>query len=181
MDVFALITKRLILRHFTLDDAVVALELLNEPSFKNAIGDRGVRTLTDARAYLQKGPLDSYLTHGYGVYLTMDKEDKTPVGMCGLFKRENLEQPDLGFAFFARACGKGYGREAAEAVINYAKDALRLPLLSAVTSSANSRSIGVIEKLGFVYKHPYCLPDDDREMNYYELGLNCDENGAAVT
>jgi RimJ/RimL family protein N-acetyltransferase len=166
---FSLTTERLVLRRFTLGDAAVVLELLNEPSFKEFIGDRGVRTIEDARNYLKKGPLKSYASYGYGVYLTMDKCDKMPVGMCGLFKRDDLEQPDLGFAFFARACGKGYATESSRAIIDHARDTLGLPLLAAMVNPANERSVALIEKLGFRYKHPYRMPDGEVDLSYYEL------------
>jgi ribosomal-protein-alanine N-acetyltransferase len=169
MAIFAIITERLILRRFTLGDAAVVLELLNEPSFKEFIGDRGVRTIADARTYLKNGPLESYASLGYGVYLAMDKRDEMPIGMCGLFKRGNLEQPDLGFALFARACGNGYATESAQAIIDHARDTLGLPLLSALANPANERSVALIEKLGFRYRQPYRMPDSDVDLSYYEL------------
>lgn len=171
MTQFALHTERLTLRHFTLDDAAVVLELLNEPLFKKFIGDKGVRTLDDARSYLQKGPLKSYISHGYGVYLTLDTVEKLPVGMCGLFKRDNLEQPDLGFAFFANSCGKGFAVESARAVIDYARETLALPAVCAFANPDNIRSTSLLDKLGFLYKHPYRVPDGDVDLSYYELCL----------
>jgi ribosomal-protein-alanine N-acetyltransferase len=171
MTQFVLNTQRLTLRQFTPDDAAVVLELLNEPSFKKFVGDKGVRTLDDARSYLEKGPLESYVSNGYGVYLTLDTLAELPVGMCGLFKRDNLELPDLGFAFFAHSCGKGYALESARAVIDYARETLDLPMVCAVANPDNVRSTSLPEKLGFLYKHPYRMPNEDIDLNYYELYL----------
>ncbi len=171
MTQFVLNTERLTLRQFTLDDAAVVLELLNEPSFKKFVGDKGVRTLDDARAYLEKGPLESYVSNGYGVYLTLDTLAELPVGMCGLFKRENLELPDIGFAFFAHSCGKGYARESAGAMIDYARKTLDLPMVCAIANTDNIRSISLLKKLGFLYKYPYRMPNEVVDLNYYELCL----------
>jgi RimJ/RimL family protein N-acetyltransferase len=171
MTQFALHTDRLILRHFSLDDAAIVLKLLNEPSFKKFVGDKGIKTLDDARSYLEKGPLESYVSNGYGVYLTLDALAEFPVGMCGLFKRDNLEQPDIGFAFFAHSCGKGYARESARAVIEHARETLALTMVCAVVDADNIRSTSLLEKLGFQYKRPYRMPNGDVDLNYYELCL----------
>src|SRR5690554_8039655 len=56
----ALETARLLLSPLAGEDAGFILELLNEPAFVRDIGDKGVRTLEDAHAYLATGPLDSY-------------------------------------------------------------------------------------------------------------------------
>ena len=53
-------TERLILRRLTVDDAPFILELLNDPAWLRFIGDKGVRTLDDARDYLRKGPIAMY-------------------------------------------------------------------------------------------------------------------------
>ena len=44
-------TDRLVLRRLTVEDAPFILRLLNEPSFLQHIGDRGVRNLADAKQY----------------------------------------------------------------------------------------------------------------------------------
>ena len=65
------------------------LELLNEAAFMRFIGDKGVRTLADAREYMLKGPIDSYERHGFGLYAACLR-DGTPIGICGLVKRDGL-------------------------------------------------------------------------------------------
>lgn len=63
------------------------------------IGDKGVRTLEDARDYILKGPVEMYTRMGFGLYLTEMKEGGGPIGICGLIKRDSLEDVDIGFAF----------------------------------------------------------------------------------
>ena len=50
-------TERLILRKMTVEDAEFIFELVNEPAFIRNIGDKGVRTLDDAREYILSGPV----------------------------------------------------------------------------------------------------------------------------
>lgn len=95
-------TDRLILRWLEPDDAPFILELLNQPSFLHFIGDRGVGTIEEARGYISQGPGQSYAEHGFGLYLVELKDDSTPIGMCGLLRRETLEDVDLGFALAKR-------------------------------------------------------------------------------
>ena len=95
-------TERLVLRRLALDDAAFLLELLNEPAFLKNIGDRGARTLTDARRYIARGPVASYRKFGFGLYLVELKDSGAPIGICGLLKRDWLEDVDIGFAFLQR-------------------------------------------------------------------------------
>src|SRR5690554_3626434 len=101
-------TARLVLRRLTLDDAPFILTQLNEPSFIQFIADRGVRTLDDARRYLEIGPLASYAQHGHGLWLAALKDSQAPIGLCGLLRRDNLDAPDLGYALLPAFWGQGY-------------------------------------------------------------------------
>ncbi len=103
--------ERLSLRELGLHDADFILRLLNEPGFLRFIGDKGVRTLDDAREYLIKGPLESYRRHGFGLYLVSLRADGTPIGMCGLVKRDSLVDPDVASLFWRRIGPKGMPRK----------------------------------------------------------------------
>ena len=110
-------TERLILRQFTTDDAGFILEQLNEPSWIQNIGDRKIRTLDDARAYIVNGPRASYEKNGFGLWLIVLKETGESIGMCGLIKRDGLEDVDIGYALFPRFWSRGYAHEAAASVM----------------------------------------------------------------
>ncbi len=145
-------TARLYIRHFTLDDAPFILELLNDPGWLQFIGNRGVHTIDDARTYLKKGALKNYRRLGYGFYMVERKSDRAAMGMCGLIKRPNLEDVDIGFAFLPDYREKGYGLESAESVLNYAHTELGFQRVAAITDPANVRSMQLLEKLGFRYQ-----------------------------
>jgi RimJ/RimL family protein N-acetyltransferase len=153
-------TDRLILRRLSTDDAEFILELVNDPAFLRFIGDRGVRTLDDARAYILKGPVDMYDRLGHGLYAV--ELAGVPIGMCGLIKRDALEDVDLGFAFLPRFRGQGYAREAAAATLAYGRAALGLRRIVAITSPDNHASAGLLEKLGFRFERMLSLGKDDQ-------------------
>lgn len=145
-------TERLRLRPFTTDDAPFVLTLLNEPSFLRFIGDKNVRTLDDARQYLLNGPMASYNIHGFGILLVELKDSNIPIGMCGLIKREELPEPDIGFAFIPDYWGRGFAFEAATAVMNDARERLKLNHILAIVNPDNDASIKLLERLGMNYE-----------------------------
>lgn len=141
-------TGRIALRRLTTDDASFIRELVNEPSWIRYIGDRGVRSEEDARAYLARGPIAMYERHGFGLWMCESRESGEPLGICGLIKRDTLEDVDIGFAFLPRFWGQGYAHEAASAVLDYGREVLELDRIVAITSPDNVASIRLLEKLG---------------------------------
>jgi RimJ/RimL family protein N-acetyltransferase len=165
-------TSRLHLRQMTLEDDAFMLSLLNEPSWLRFIGDRGVRTVEQAQAYLLNGAIENYVRLGYGFYLVERKEDGKAIGMCGLAKREFLDYPDLGFAYFPEFNGQGYAYEAAAAVLVYAKQHLGLSRILATTRLDNLRSAQLLEKLGMRMEKVIVHPNEARELKLYATNLN---------
>ncbi len=147
-------TERLILRRFNVDDAEFTLKLVNEPSFLRYIGDKQVRNVEGARQYILNGPVASYERNQFGLNLVELREAHTPIGMCGLLKREELSSPDIGFAFLPQFWNKGFAFEAATAVLQDARERLRLERILAITSLDNDASIKLIHGLGFNF---YCF------------------------
>jgi len=163
-------TERLTLRQFSAEDAAFILELVNEPSFIQNIGDRGVRTLSDAVRYIEAGPVTSYARNGFGLYLVTLKESGESIGMCGLIKRDALDDVDIGYAFLPRFWSKGYAVEAALAVKEQGRN-LGLTRLVAITDPANAGSIRVLEKIGFTFEKMVRLAADDIELKLFGVGL----------
>jgi RimJ/RimL family protein N-acetyltransferase len=160
-------TERLALRRLELGDAEFILGLLNDPSFLRFIGDKGVRTLDDAREYISNGPVASYERFGFGLYLTERKEDRVPIGICGLLKRESLKDVDMGFAFLPQFWSKGYAFESASAVMAYGRNVLGLTRIVAVTSPDNGASIRLLEKLGLKFESMARLSEDSPEIRLF--------------
>lgn len=160
-------TERLLLRHLGPDDAPFILRLLNEPSWLENIGDKGVRTATEAQRYIETGPVEMYGRLGFGLYQVRLISSDEPIGMCGLLKRETLEDVDLGFAFFPEFWGNGYAREAAAGVLSYARSRLGLARIVAITAPDNDASRRVLETLGFELERSVNLALGGEELLLY--------------
>jgi ribosomal-protein-alanine N-acetyltransferase len=151
-------TARLRLRRLTPDDAPFILELLNDPLFLRFVGDKGVRTVEGARDYLVAGPLASYTRHGFGLFHVSLKETGVPIGMCGLLKREVLEDVDIGFAYLPQFSGCGYATEAALGTLHYGQAVLGLKRVVAITARDNEASQNVLRKIGLRHTKTIRLP-----------------------
>lgn len=157
-------TDRLRLRHLAAEDAEFILRLVNEPSWLRFIGDKGIRTIDAARDYILRGPVESYKRFGFGLYLTELKEDETPIGICGLIKRESLEDVDVGFAFLPAFRGKGYALESALAVMEHGRRDFNLKRIVAITMPDNHSSIKVLEKLGLRFERMIRLQEGEPDV-----------------
>jgi RimJ/RimL family protein N-acetyltransferase len=164
-------TERLVLRHLSPEDAGFILELLNEPSFIRNIGDRGVRTIEGANSYILNGPVASYTKNGFGLYLVKLKETDESIGMCGLIKRDTLEDVDIGYAFLPRFWSKGYAVESAKAVKEYGKNTVGLKRIVAIVDPENEASIRVLEKIGLQFEKMVRLSEDDIELKLFGANI----------
>jgi RimJ/RimL family protein N-acetyltransferase len=160
-------TPRLNLRKMNEDDGEFIIGLLNDAAFLRYIGDKRVRTIEDAHQYLQTGPMASYQRFGFGLYLVELRESGEPIGMCGLLKRDALEDVDIGFAYLPQHRSKGYAVEAASAVMRHARAGLGLGRIVAITSQDNDGSARVLKKVGFRYERLIRMPHDDNELKLF--------------
>ena len=159
-------TDRLILRHLNGDDAEFIFELVNDPSFIRFIGDKGVRDLDAARRYIVEGPLKSY-ANGFGLYLAELKTNEKPIGICGLVKRDTLPHADIGFAFLPAYWNQGYAFESAAAVMDHARERLKLGRILAITSPDNEASGKLLDKIGLRFERMIRLSEDAPEIKLF--------------
>lgn len=165
---FELTTERLTLRHLSPEtDAEFILRLLNEPSFLQYVGDKGARTLDDARAYMRNGPMKSYEENGFGLFRVGLKEDGGAIGICGLIKRDTLPEPDIGFAFLPEYWNKGYAHESAAEVMRHAREVLRLNRVLAITTPDNEPSAKLLGKIGLMFQSLIRLSDEADEVKLF--------------
>lgn len=144
-------TSRLIIRELNSDDADFVLEIVSSPGWLQYIGDRGVKDLEGAGRYIQKNR-NNYQVQGFGLFALELKGSKKVAGMCGLLKRDYLPAPDIGYALLPQFGGRGLALEAGKAVMEFAQQQLNLDTILAIVTPQNSRSIGLLEKLGFVFE-----------------------------
>lgn len=162
-------TDRLILRPFTLADAPFLKRLMNDPSWIQYIGDRGINNLQDAQQYLEQRILKSYQENGFGQYLVLLKTGNVPIGASGLYKRDYLEVLDVGFAFLPEHTGNGYAFEATKAVLDFGETQLQLKQVAAITLPDNAKSIRLLEKLGLGLKKTFRPPGETNDLCLYTM------------
>ncbi len=165
-------TGRLVLRRVTLDDADLMFAVWNDPAFVRNVGDRGIRTIDQAREAVRAGPLKLYEHHGFGPCAMVLKASGKRIGICGLFQRDNLDRPDIGFAVLPGYRGQGYAGEAALAVLAHARDDLALNHICAIVAPGNAPSIALVERLGLEFKGMITMPGEDKAVRLYNISLD---------
>ena len=164
-------TARLVLRRLDTEDASFMFRLLNDPSWIQNIGDKGIRTLDDAKDYIRNGPVVMYMRYGFGLFLVQLKDSQTSIGLCGLIKRKALKDVDIGYAFLPEYWGKGYAMDSASAVISYGKSIHRLSRLVGITLPSNHSSVKLLKKLGFQFESIVMMTADTEELEIYSIEL----------
>jgi ribosomal-protein-alanine N-acetyltransferase len=165
-------TERLILRELQPDDAPFMLELLNEPSYILNIADRGVRDLEGARRYLEDRWRASYRQHGFGLWVVVERSSGMATGLCGLVRRDGLEDVDIGYAFLPAFWGRGYAIESALGVKAHARDVVGLTRLVAIVVPSNLPSVRVLERLGMSVERTLRLPGECKDLALYAMALH---------
>lgn len=160
-------TERLELRCFDEHDAEFILALVNDPGWIAAINDPGVRTLDDARQWIDTRLTQVYARLGFGFWAVLRHGDAQPIGLCGLFKRDSLPEVDVGYALLPAHRGQGYAREAAQACLVYGRDVLGLTRILAITSPDNLASQRVLEAAGMRLEDRRALTGETKETWVY--------------
>jgi [ribosomal protein S5]-alanine N-acetyltransferase len=164
-------TDRLTLRFASIEDAEFILELLNDPDWLKFIGDRSVTTIEQARDYISQNFVRMYEDIGFGLYL-VETKDRNPIGICGLVKRDYLQDIDLGFAFLPKYRRNGFAFEAADAVIKFAKQKFGVKRFVAITSQDNENSIKLLKNLGLQYEQSLMPPDQEEQVKLFAINFD---------
>lgn len=162
-------TARLRLRTITADDAAFYYELVNDPTWLEFIGDKGIRTIAQAHTAIIDGPLAMQQRHGHSLYVMERREDGRALGLCGLIRRDSLPDVDIGYAIRPAYFGQGYTFEAAQAVLALARGPLGIRRLLGITDPGNVNSIRLLEKLGLRFEQVKLLPPGDKPTNIYAI------------
>ncbi len=162
-------TQRLVLRHAEAEDAAFMFRLMNDPGWLANIGDRGIRTEEDARAYLMRYRA-GYEVNGWGMYVVAERVSGTAVGVCGLLKRPWMEDVEIGFALLPEYRGVGYASEAARATCDFGIAEYGLTRIAATVLPTNAISLRVLDKLGLRTVGNVTSPDTGVELLHYGWG-----------
>ncbi len=160
-------TTRLRLRELGPKDAAFMLALLNDEEFVKNIADRGVRTLDQARQYIIDGAMASYQKHGFGLWGVVPHDEQTCIGICGLIRRETLDDVDIGYAFLPEWRGQGYALEAAQACMDLGREHFELRRILAITSLDNPASVRLLEKIGLRFERLIRFSEDAEQLRLF--------------
>ncbi|TFH92626.1 GNAT family N-acetyltransferase [Vibrio ouci] len=167
-------SKRLTLRLVKQQDAEFILELYNSEDFLRFVGDKGIKTVDDAQLYIQNNILAMHEEYGVCLLLVERSGTKEKLGVCGLIKRPELTAYDIGYGFKPAAYGQGYGYEAGQAVLDYARHQPKITELVAITTSDNGASQALLTKLGFTYVKVQDAISDTVDLLLYQMSLHCE-------
>ncbi len=160
-------TKRLLLREVSTDDADFILKLINEPAWHEFIYNHSTDTIEKASDYIEQKMIAMYQKLGFGLWIVEKIQNAEPIGICGLLKRDTLNCIDLGFAFSADYWGQGFASEASIGALIYARNKLKAQRVIAITDPLNTRSVKLLEKIGFVYESKFSHPGSDEILSLY--------------
>lgn len=156
-------TPRLALSELSEQDAPLVLAVLNDADFLRNVGDRGVHTIDDARRYVVDGPIAMYRQYNFGLY-KVELKDGTAIGLCGLIRRDGLDDVDIGFTLLPDYRNRGYALEAAQAVMEYGRDVIGLERIVAIALPDNKPSVRLLEKIGLHPEKTIRLSEDSEEL-----------------
>jgi RimJ/RimL family protein N-acetyltransferase len=142
-------TGRLLLREWRDEDREPFARVNAEPEVNRFLGIAGTREESDAGIERQRAMLAA---HRHCFWAMERKEDGAFLGFCGL--RTGVPgtpialDVEIGWRLGSAFWGKGYAREAAAACFGWAFAELKVPRVVSITVPANSRSWGLMERLG---------------------------------
>ncbi|WP_182548876.1 GNAT family N-acetyltransferase [Phyllobacterium myrsinacearum] len=156
-------TPRLRLRPWRPQDRAPFFALNSEPAVR-----RYLMPLTREGSDAMLDRIDAqFAENGWGFWALEERQSGALIGMCGLahipWKAFFTPAVEIGWRLSTPWQGKGLAREAAEAVLNYGFQTLKLDRIVSFTTPANTASWGLMQRLGMhktgEFDHPN-LPKD---------------------
>ena len=146
-------TDRLVLRPPAADDLPWIQEHMNTPGVMQFLGG-AIRSPEEVAAGLE-ADLAAFDGGGHRRWTVWLRDEDCRIGRCGLFHvrsdaaPENLRgQNEIGWTFAENFQGRGYVIEAAKAVLGFAFEELRFPIVYSQTSESNVPSTRMMVRLG---------------------------------
>ena len=106
-------------------------------------------------------------TEKIGFCALLEKSSQTFIGWCGVWRLQETNEIEIGYAVAKNFWGKGLATEAALVFLQYAFENLKPEKIVAVASPENAASVRVMEKLGMRYD---CTGEFyERELVHYSI------------
>ncbi len=145
-----ILTPRLVLRNWTLEDLPAAHALYANPEVMHWSRTGPSASMEETRAILE-GHMASYRQHGIGKWAVALRRDGTVIGHCGVTMepvRDLTPEPELGYRLLPGFQGQGYATEAAKAALDHCLTLVGLPRILGLVEPANTGSVRVLLKSG---------------------------------
>lgn len=147
-------TDRLILRGWRDADVAPFHAMCNDPEVMRYLGP----PMTLAEAESARDRMNGFLaSHGYCFWAIERRADGAFLGFCGLKPGPEgtplHDRVEIGWRLRRDAWGAGYAREAAAASIGWGWANIAAPEILAITNIGNTRSWGLMERLGMARDH----------------------------
>lgn len=162
-------TKRRIIKPTSENDAKLIYELLNTQKFIKFVGDREIKSIEDAKKYIQIRILPQLYMLSYSSYSIITTSDGSKIGSCGLYNRNGVDEIDIGFALLPQFEGLGFAYEAAHRLLRAAFEEFKIEEIKAITSKENISSQRLLEKLGLERIGTTKLPNENKELLLYKI------------
>lgn len=141
-------TERLIVRHYTAEDADNFFLLNADPDVMRYI--RPVRNRADTDLFFAEVMWYSANNPAYGRMAVLDKESGEFVGSFAIIPIEQTDLMQLGYSFLPKFWGRGYATELVKRALIYIFTSTDIEEIFGVTESLNLASKHVLLKSGFV-------------------------------
>lgn len=159
-------TERLYLRAFTFEDAPILIDLNSDPEVTRYTGDGPVANIKEAERILTEIILPQY-PNKIGRWAVHLKANEEFIGWCGIKFIQEENEYDLGYRYYKKHWGKGYATEAANAVMDYGKNIIKLKEIIGRAAIDNKASIAVLKKMGMEYLRNDECGHDPAEVYVY--------------
>ena len=144
-------TERLVIRSVTMDDAPSLQRLFSDPEVLRWLPPTAPATLETAqRSVERRSALEK--ERGYTAWLVERKAGPEFIGSVALQPVERIgPEVELAYHYLPTAWNKGYGTEAAKAVLRYGFERCGLEQVIAICFPENIGSWRIMEKSGMTY------------------------------
>jgi ribosomal-protein-alanine N-acetyltransferase len=144
-----LITERLILRQLVISDEQEIFTLRSDSEINKYLDRQVSNTLEDARNFINK--VNENINKNDSLYWAIALGDKNILGgtICLFGFSDENSKCEIGYELLTNFQGQGIMREAAEKVIDYAFNTIKVQKIEAFLHRDNQRSIKLLDKLSF--------------------------------
>lgn len=144
-------TDRLIIRHFTNEDADAVFGMRSDENVMRFI--RPTQTeINEAQNWIELVS-SRWQDERIGFCAVFEKASNKFIGWCGLWRLKETNEIEVGYALVKEVWGKGFASEAAGAFLDYGFNQLNLGKIVAVAHPENQASQNVMKRLGMNFDY----------------------------